>query len=140
MRFWDTSAVTALLVDEIARERMLALLQQDPQILVWWGVQVEIFSALSRREREKVLTTQQVGHALDTAHQLAAEWDEVLPTEAVRRTAERMLRLHPLRAADGLQLAAALIAANHDPSTLEFVCLDTRLSGAARREGFAVID
>ena len=140
MRFWDTSAITPLLVDEIARDRMLELLQQDPQMLVWWGTRIEIVSALSRREREKVLTTQQVGHALDTAHQLAADWDEILPTDAVRRTAERMLRIHPLRAADSLQLAAALIAAGHDPSTLELVCLDSRLANAAGREGFIVID
>jgi hypothetical protein len=58
----------------------------------------------------------------------------------VRRTAERLLRTHPLRAADSLQLAAALIAADHDPSNLEIVCLDARLTSAARREGFAVLD
>jgi uncharacterized protein len=140
MRFWDTSAITALLVAEPAHERMLALLQQDPQILVWWGTQVEIASALARREREQALTPQQVAAALDTAQQFAADWNEILPTDAVRRVAERMLRIHPLRAADSLQLAAAVIAANHDPRTLEFVCLDTRLTDAARREGFIVLD
>lgn len=140
MRFWDTSAITPLLVDEISRDRMLELLQQDPQMLVWWGSRIEIVSGLARREREKVLTTQQMVHALDIAHQLAADWDEILPTDVVRRAAERMLRIHPLRAADSLQLAAALIAADHDPTTLEFVCLDSRLAGAARREGFIVID
>ena len=48
--------------------------------------------------------------------------------------------MHERRAADSLQLAAALIAADHDPSSLESVCLDTRLTSAARREGFAVLD
>lgn len=43
-----------------------------------------------------------------------------------------------LTAADSLQLAAALIGADHDASTLEIVCLDARLSAAARREGFTV--
>ena len=38
-----------------------------------------------------------------------------------------------------VQLAAALVAADHDARTLEFVCLDERLAAAARREGFAVI-
>jgi hypothetical protein len=57
----------------------------------------------------------------------------------VRRTAERLLRTHPLRAADALQLAAALIAADHDPTSLAIVCLDERLRVAARREGFIVL-
>ncbi len=72
--------------------------------------------------------------------ELAGAWHEVVPSNRVRQAAERLLRLHPLRAADSLQLPAALIAAAHDPSTLEMVCLDERPSAAARREGFAVID
>jgi hypothetical protein len=51
----------------------------------------------------------------------------------------RLLRNHPLRAADALQLAAALIASEETPQTLEFICLDDRLALAARREGFTVI-
>jgi hypothetical protein len=58
----------------------------------------------------------------------------------VRRTAERLLRVHALRSADSLQLAAAITAADHNPSTLELVCLDDRLTAAARREGFTVTD
>ncbi len=58
---------------------------------------------------------------------------------AVRRTAERLLRAHPLHAADGLQLAAALIAADHNPGSLEILCLDARLARAAEREGFVVL-
>jgi hypothetical protein len=62
-----------------------------------------------------------------------------VPSESVRRTAERLLRTHPLRAADSLQLAAALIASDHDPRSLELVCMDERLKSAARREGFTVL-
>ena len=47
-----------------------------------------------------------------------------------------MLRVHALRAAHALQLAAALIAADHDSSRLEVVCLDQRLNEAIRKEGF----
>jgi hypothetical protein len=74
------------------------------------------------------------------SRQLADRWHEIVPSDAVRRAAERLLRVHPLRATDSLQLAAALIAADHDPTTLEIVCLDARLSSAARREGFTVLD
>jgi predicted nucleic acid-binding protein len=140
MRFWDASAVIPLLANEPARDRLLELFEQDPQLLTWWGTTVEIASALARRERENLLTADEVTVALVVSRQLADSWHEIVPSDAVRRAAERLLRVHPLRAADSLQLAAALIAADHDPSTLEIVCLDARLSSAARREGFTVLD
>ena len=140
MRFWDTSAIIALLADEPGREGMLARVEEDPQILAWWGTPVEVASALARREREGKLSADDVTGALAALRQLADAWHEIVPTDSVRRTAERLLRVHPLRAADSLQLAAAVTAADHDPTTLEFVCLDERLIAAARREGFVVID
>ncbi len=57
----------------------------------------------------------------------------------MRDQAGRLLRLHPLRAADALQLAAAIIACEHQPESLPLVTLDQRLAEAARREGFAVL-
>jgi hypothetical protein len=140
VKFWDASAIIPLLADEPTRERLLELLEADPEILAWWGTPVEIASALARREREKLLTADEVEAALAKARQLADSWHEIVPSASVRRTAERLLRVHALRAADSLQLAAALIAANHDPTTLEIVCLDARLATAARREGFTVLE
>jgi hypothetical protein len=54
----------------------------------------------------------------------------------VRETAVRLLRVHSIRAADGLQLAAAIFAPRNRPPALPFVCLDDRLREAAVREGF----
>jgi predicted nucleic acid-binding protein len=139
MRFWDTSALLPLLVDEPAREHLLGLLEEDGEVLAWWGTPVEIASALARRERERLLTADQVTVALTAARALAEGWHEIVPSDAVRRTAERLLRTHPLRAADALQLAAAVVAADHDPTSLEMVCQDERLTLAARREGFSVV-
>jgi len=139
MRFWDASAITPLLSEEPARKRLLEFLDEDADIIAWWGTPVEIASALSRREREGLLTADEAAAALAVARELSNSWHEIAPSDAVRRTAERLLRLHPLRAADSLQLAAALIAADHDPNSLPFVCLDVRLAGAAQREGFSVL-
>jgi predicted nucleic acid-binding protein len=139
MRFWDASAVIPLLVDEPARERLLDILEQDAEMLAWWATPIEIASALARRERESVLSADEVTTALAMARVIAEAWHEIMPSDSVRRTAERLLRVHPLHAADSLQLSAALIAADHDPISLEFVCLDTRLASAARREGFSVL-
>ena len=49
------------------------------------------------------------------------------------------LLLHPLRAADAMQLAAAIVWANGQATGHEFVCLDHRLREAAQREGFTVL-
>ncbi|MGH8285957.1 MAG: type II toxin-antitoxin system VapC family toxin [Steroidobacteraceae bacterium] len=140
MRFWDASAVIPLLADEPSRERMIRRLEEDPQILAWWGTPVEVVSALARRERDGQLSADDVTSGLITLRQLVDAWHEVVPSDSVRRTAERLLRVHLLRAGDSLQLAAAVVAADYDPATLEFVCLDERLNAAARREGFVVID
>ncbi len=52
----------------------------------------------------------------------------------------RLLRVHPLRAADAFQLAAAIAAADESPRSLPFVTFDSRLARAAEREGFPVIE
>jgi hypothetical protein len=50
-----------------------------------------------------------------------------------------VLRAHPLRAADALQLAAAIAAADGSPASMSFLTLDDRLGDAASREGFPVV-
>lgn len=139
MRFWDASAIVPLLVSEPQTRRLMPLLEKDAEVLVWWGTPVECTSALARREREGALSAAGVTAALGRLRELADGWQEVLPTDPVRSTAQRLLRVHPLRAADALQLAAALVAAEHEPASLDLVCLDDRLAEAARREGFAVV-
>jgi uncharacterized protein len=140
MKFWDSSALLPIIAAEPGRAWLGQLMTADLDVIVWWGTRIEIVSAIARREREQLLKEADVAGVLSGLGVLAAAWEEVLPTDEVRRTAERLLRTHPLRAADSLQLAAAIAAADGEPATLEFVCLDERLSSAARREGFQVID
>jgi hypothetical protein len=64
--------------------------------------------------------------------------DLVQPTVALRGIARRLLRVHPLRGAGSLQLAAAVIASEGLPASLNIVTLDGRFASAARREGFTV--
>jgi hypothetical protein len=139
MRFWDSSAVVALLAAEETRARAVASLADDPVMLVWWATPVECASAIARRERDGSLSGPEVLAALELLDALAAAWSEILPSAQIRAMAQRLLRLHPLRAADALQLAAAVIAAEHEPRTLDFVCLDDRLAAAASREGFRLV-
>ena len=117
-----------------------ALAAKDSAMLVWWASEVECASAIARLERDGALDEAAVGHAFDRLKQLAVGWHEVDPSDAVREAAVRFLRVHPLRTADALQLAAAFIAAERRPPSLEVVTLDERLAAAARREGFALVD
>jgi predicted nucleic acid-binding protein len=111
----------------------------DSLVLVWWSTAVECGSALARLERESALDAASAAGAFGRLAQLAASWQEVEAGDLVRETAIWMLRVHPLRAADCLQLAAAFVAAEGRPSTLEFVTLDERLALAAQKEGFVVL-
>ena len=136
MRFWDASALVPLLVEQAATDRMRALLAQDPDLVVWWATPVECGSALARLARDVEDDAQGLGHAAAVLDELSAGWIEVAPTEPVRRQALRLLRVHALRAADALQLAAAL-AWGGGRLGGELVSLDERLSEAARLEGLA---
>jgi predicted nucleic acid-binding protein len=139
VKYWDASAVVPLLVEEASTADKQRILDADPVIVTWWATRVECASALGRLRREGSLNEAGFGAALRRLTTHAASWAEVEPSAAVRRTALRLLRVHPIRAADALQLAAALAAADGDPSTIAFVSCDGRLSAAADVEGFPVI-
>ena len=140
MKFWDASAIVPLLVAESTTQRIQALARRDPDMMVWWGSEVECVSALARLERAGALGSTAMALASGRLRELAEGWHEIEPSEIVRENAVRFLRVHQLRAADALQLAAAFIAAERRPATLEVVTLDDRLAEAARKEGFALAD
>jgi uncharacterized protein len=140
VKFWDSSAIVPLLVTEPMTRRVQALARRDPDMLVWWASEVECVSALARLERAAALDPKAVALALERLRGLADGWHEIEASEIVRESAIRFLRVHPLRAADALQLAAGFIAAERRPAALEFVTLDERLAEAARKEGFVLAD
>ncbi len=140
MKFWDASAIVPLLVNEATTKVLQAAAAADQAMLVWWGSEVECASALARLERDGALDAPAVISAFERLKRLADGWHEIDPSDAVREAAVRFLRVHQLRAADALQLAAAFVAAERRPSSLEIITLDERLAAAARREGFVLTD
>lgn len=138
MKFWDSSAIVPLLVGEPSSPGVVGEYERDPEMLVWWASEVECVSALARLEREGGLSAAGMNEALRRFAALARSWRTVEPVERVRQGAVRLLRVHPLRAADALQLSAAVVASEDQPQSLTFVTLDDRLALAASREGFAV--
>jgi hypothetical protein len=140
MRFWDASAIVPLLVSETSSRSLQALAKQDSTMLVWWGSEVECASALARIERDGALDPRDAARVFERLRQLSGGWQEIEPSDVIRQAAIRFLRVHPLRAADALQLAAAYAAAEQRPASLDMVTLDERLAIAARKEGFVVLD
>jgi hypothetical protein len=139
MIFWDASAIIPLCLREPGTATMKSILSRDPSVAVWWGTPVECRSAFARLRREGVFTAAAERKVVSLLDRLASEWTEVLPGNRVRDHAGRLLLRHPLRAADSLQLASALVWADGRPEEHEFVCLDHRLREAAGREGFRVL-
>lgn len=139
MKFWDSSAIVPIVVQEPRSMEIRGFLHQDEGMVVWWGSLLECYSSLARRLKEGVFRDLELNRARMALEGLAEMWSEILPGVRLRQSAERALFLHSLRAADSLQLASALVWVRHQPHRHEFVCLDHRLRDAARAEGFQVI-
>jgi predicted nucleic acid-binding protein len=136
--FWDSSAVVPLLLPESRSGALVSLLTADKETVVWWATPLECQSAIYRRHREEPLPPPMLAQATDRMRAFVEHADSVAPTDDVRRRAARLLAGHPLRAADALQLAAALIWCEEQPHNETFVSLDERLRTAARKEGFEI--
>lgn len=139
MRFWDTSAIAALCVAEPASPMARTIALDDPSMVVWWATRTECVSALARRVREGGLSGTGERQARDVLRHLAQAWTEIQPNESLRDTAERLLAVHALRAADAFQLAAASQWCRGDATNNVFVSFDARLREAGYREGFTVL-
>jgi uncharacterized protein len=139
MKYWDSSAIVPLCLQEPRTSLLRKLAEEDSEMVVWWTTPVECASAFARLRREEILDSAGEAQAREVVRALMTQWTEVAPSVDVREGSARALLLHPLRAADSLQLAAALIWAKRQASGHHFVCLDQRLREAAQREGFVIL-
>ena len=138
MRYWDSSALVHLAVKQAAPYDVRPLLAEDDDLTTCWLTRVECWSALARLRRRGGLSDEGERDALRRLDAVYADVSEVLLTEPLRGLAGRLLRTHELRAGDAVQLAAALLWAQHvgDPV---LVSLDRRLAQAATLEGLRVL-
>lgn len=99
---------------------------------------MECASALARAEREGYIDPAGATEAFERLKTMRNAWHEVQPVESIRMRAVRLLRVHPLRSADALQLSAALAITEGNPANLRIVTFDERLGAAAAKEGLQV--
>ena len=138
MNYWDTSAIVPLLVYEADTKLREDQLREATSLVTWWGTRLECISALCRREREGALSAESFQTALIRLAALGRQWTLVSPSDVVLARAEKLLRLQPLKAADALQLAAALVATHEDAGSACFHTADRRLAFVAQGTGFKV--
>jgi len=136
--FWDTSAVVPLCCYQTASAEARSLARHYGRMVVWWCTRVEAYGALARLRREGALTANGFQQTVARLSVLSRAWLEVLPVESVRQRAEELLARQIIRAADALQLAAALVWCQERPQRRVFVCFDQQLAGAATQVGFEV--
>lgn len=139
MKFWDSSAIVPLCIHEKHTSSVKQLLSKDHAVVVWWGTEIECVSAFARQKREGNLKEKEEGQAIKVLQILASLWTEVCATDEVKKEAKRLLRLHSLRTADSLQLAAAIVWANCRPNAHPFVTFDENLRISAEKEGFLLL-
>lgn len=133
--FWDTSALVPLCVRQGSTPQAITL-YKSYEVVVWWATSVEIASALARLVRMKQLNSGEWSQARKLAATLADTWSVVQPSDALRAQATLLVNQYDLRAADALQLAAAMEWCGNAPQGRVFVAADQSLLQAAALGGF----
>lgn len=135
--FWDSSALIPLCVSQPQTAKAAAL-YESYGIAAWWATQVEMMSGLTRLGRSGQITHDRFLIGKQIAREIVREWDSISSTASIAADACLLLELHPLRAADALQLAAALAWSEGKPKGKVFLTFDKRLSEAAGLAGFTL--
>jgi predicted nucleic acid-binding protein len=136
--FWDSSAIVHLCIQHQMTPVVQRLVSRY-RMAVWWSASVEILSAFERLRRTREITASEHAAALVEAASFKGGWREMTPHDALRDQAERMVERFPLKAADALQLAAALSWCAGKPHGRAFICGDVQLLRAAEVLGFQAI-
>ena len=135
--FWDASALAPLCIREPATPGAIAAYKMY-EVVVWWATIVEISSAIARLVRMGQVDPVDGSKARLKAKRLRDSWLVIHPTESLRRRAIDAVEAYDLRAADALQLGAALEWCEDEPQGRIFLTLDQRLRQAALSNGFDV--
>lgn len=135
LAFWDSSALIPLCVHQGSTSRV-RILHERYDVVVWWTTPVEIASGLARLARMREISFDEFDQAGQLIRRLADTWFVVQPSNSLRNRAVQLVGSYELRAADSLQLAAALEWCQIAPQGRAFLTTDQRLRHAALRCGF----
>jgi predicted nucleic acid-binding protein len=133
--FWDASALIPLCVRQSLTARAVVF-YKSYEVVIWWATPVEIASALARLLRMKQLNARDWEQSRRLAGDLANTWSVIQPADVVKARAMQFVQSYDLRAADALQLAAAMEWCEGEPGGRTFLAADVKLREAAALSGF----
>jgi uncharacterized protein len=136
IRYLDASALAKRYVEEHYSDQVRRLLG-GAFLSTCRLTEVEVTSALVRRAREGSLSDRDRDRGLAALRTDLARLTVVELVPEVTALAGELLRRHPLRGADAVQLASSLFLRRR-VGEVEFVAFDERLNRAAEREGLGL--
>ncbi len=112
--FCDASALVPFCLHEATSQRVRAYLRRHTPV-VWWASRVEICGAVARLLRFGDIDPKEADRALSYLETVSRVWSEIHPDDLLRDLACELVAKYPLRAADSMQLAAALVWCRQSP-------------------------
>ncbi len=135
--FWDSNVLVPLCITELKSAQAETWFSQF-QTVIWWGTTVETIGALCRAKREGRISGTEYTQAKAKVHAIESASQIILPGNRLRQQACLLLEQFQLRAADSMQLAAALAWCEESPKGNVFLSFDDRLRATAETLGFTV--
>jgi len=139
--FFDSSALLKRYRDETGSQWIVELTKTSDRLVVARLAHVEVMAALIRRARQSAELPRNVESVLTAfENDIQRDFHVVEFGELLIARALDLLRAHGLRAADAIQLAAALVSRPAPPVAGGFflVSADDELNAAAAAEGLQV--
>jgi predicted nucleic acid-binding protein len=139
MLYWDTSALFAFVIAEKHSGQIRDQVAKQGVSATYTAIitPLEFESAIQRRLSERTLNLREA----DRARLFGVDFRKrayLLPLDQnALDTALHLQKIYGLRPGDAIQLASARLGTDN-PSRVRFLCLDERLTEAAKLEGFQV--
>jgi uncharacterized protein len=137
IRFLDTSALVQRYLPEPGSERVRAMLRTSVELAVASITVAELCAGIARAHREGRLTRVQRDRIIDRVPTDLELFQVVEPRWRLLLGVAELVRLHPLRAYDAVQLAACLELRR--AKAVELWAADGELIRAARAERLKVV-
>ncbi len=134
MNYLDTSALIKRFVAEQGSLLVRRLVIREGPIATAKIAYAETYSGLTRKHRERHLST---GHYARACQQFENEWQAYVRVDLqdeILRLARDLIRRHPLRGFDAIHLASALSLKKALGEEITFAAADERLLRAAGAE------
>lgn len=136
--YFDTSALLKRYVAEADSDAVAALWKEATTTAASQILYAELAAAFARRRRELPDSAPVLDQAQETFRN---DWTGILriPVDGeINRRVDELLTRHPLRGADSIHLASALVLRDLMQADVTFACADIKLVVAARAEGLSV--